>query len=74
MASPNRQLSIIKWGIGLSFLFVACVIYTILSNLGLILIACLGYFIYKKLPQIKNKLKPIAQKIEYHIEHRNSNK
>lgn len=72
MGSPNRQLSIIKWGIVISFLFIACVIYTILSNFGLVVIACLGYFTYKKLPQIKSKLKPIAQKIDYHIEHRNS--
>ena len=68
MASPNRQFSIIKWGGGLSFLFVAIVIYTILSNLSLIVIGLLGYFVYKKRGQIQNKLKPIARKIEYHIE------
>jgi len=63
----ERQLKIMKWGVGLSFLFIAIIIYTILNNLGLILIAVLGFFTYKKWPviqtKIQTKLKPVVQRI-----------
>ena len=59
----DRQLKVIKWAVGLSFVLIALLIYTILSNLGLIFIGVLGYFTYKKFPAIQNKLKPIIQKV-----------